>query len=36
MCGFAKQQARRVIDKMRGEGLLKIHNHGKKSYYEKL
>ena len=36
MCGFAKQQARRVIDKMRGEGVLKIHNHGKKSYYEKL
>ena len=36
MCGFAKQQARRVIDKMRGEWLLKIHNHGKKSYYEKL
>ena len=36
MCGFTKQQARGVIDKMRGEGLLKIHNHGKKSYYEKL
>ena len=36
MCGFTKQQARGVIDNMRGEGLLKIHNHGKKSYYEKL
>ena len=36
MCGFTKQQARGVIDKMRGEGLLKIHNHGKKSYHEKL
>ena len=36
MCGFTKQQARGVIDKMRGEALLKIHNHGKKSYYEKL
>lgn len=36
MCGFTKQQARGVIDKMRGERLLKIHNHGKKSYYEKL
>ena len=36
MCGFTKQQARGVIDKMRGEGLLRIHNHGKKSYYEKL
>ena len=36
MCGFTKQQARTVIDKMRNEELLDICRRGKKSYYVKL
>ena len=36
MCGFTKQQARIVTDKMRNEGVLQICKHGNKSYYCKL
>ena len=36
MCGFTKQQARSVIDKMRNEELLDICKRGNKSYYVKL
>lgn len=36
MCGFTKQQARSVTDKMRDEYLLDICKHGNKSYYVKL
>lgn len=36
MCGFTKQQARVVIDKMRKEELLDICKQGKNSYYVKL
>lgn len=36
MCGFTKQQARTVTDKMRNEGLLDICKRGKNSYYVKL
>lgn len=36
MCGFTKQQARSVTDKMRDEDLLDICKHGNKSYYVKL
>ena len=36
MCGFTKQQARTVIDKMRNEKLLDICKRGNKSYYVKL
>lgn len=36
MCGFTKQQARIVIDKMRNEHLIDICKHGKKSYYVKM
>lgn len=36
MCGFTKQQARVVIDKMRKEELLNICKQGKNSYYVKL
>ena len=36
MCGFTKQQARTVIDKMRNEEWLDICRRGKKSYYVKL
>ncbi len=36
MCGFTKQQARVVIDKMRKEELLDICKQGKKSHYIKL
>lgn len=36
MCGFTKQQARIVTDKMRNEGVLQICKHGNKSYYRKL
>ena len=36
MCGFTKQQARTVIDKMRNEELLDICRRGNKSYYVKL
>ena len=36
MCGFTKQQARIVIDKMRNEELLDICKRGNKSYYVKL
>ena len=36
MCGFTKQQARIVIDKMRNEKLLDICKRGNKSYYVKL
>ena len=35
MCGFTKQQARTVIDKMRNEKLLDICKRGNKSYYVK-
>ena len=33
MCGFTKQQARSVIDKMRNEKLIDICRRGNKSYY---
>lgn len=36
MCGFTKQQARTVTDKMRNEGLLEICKRGKNSYYVKI
>ena len=36
MCGFTKQQARSIIDKMRSEGILDICKHGKNSYYVKI
>lgn len=36
MCGFTKQQARVVIDKMRKEEVLNICKQGKNSYYVKL
>lgn len=36
MCGFTKQQARVVIDKMRNEELLDICRRGNKSYYVRL
>lgn len=36
MCGFTKQQARVVIDKMRKENFLDICKRGKKSYYVKI
>ena len=35
MCGFTKQQARIVLDKMRKEELLKLCRHGNKSYHVK-
>ena len=35
MCGFTKQQARGVIDKMRNEGIIFLCKKGKKSYYVK-
>ena len=35
MCGFTKQQARTVIDKMRNEELLDICKRGNRSYYVK-
>lgn len=35
MCGFSKQQARAVIDKMRNENLLKMEGKGKRSRYVK-
>lgn len=34
MCGFTKQQARSVTDKMRKEELIKICKQGSRSYYE--
>ena len=34
-CGFTKQQARGVIDKMRNEGIIFLCKKGKKSYYVK-
>ena len=36
MCGFTKQQARSVIDKMRSEELIDICRKGNKSYYVRL
>lgn len=36
MCGFTKQQARSVIDKMRSEELIDICRQGNKSYYVRL
>lgn len=36
MCGFTKQQARSVIDKMRSEELIGICRRGNKSYYVRL
>lgn len=36
MCGFTKQQARSVIDKMRSEELIDICRRGNKSYYVRL
>lgn len=36
MCGFTKQQARSVIDKMRSEKLMDICRKGNKSYYVRL
>lgn len=36
MCGFTKQQARSVIDKMRSENLIDICRRGNKSYYVRL
>ena len=36
MCGFTKQQARNVTDKMRNEELLGICRKGKNSYYVKI
>lgn len=35
MCGFTKQQARSVLDKMRNEKLIDINKKGNKSYYFK-
>ncbi len=35
LCGYSKQQARRVIDKMRQENLISICKKGKSSYYIK-
>lgn len=35
MCGFSKQQARYLLDKMRDEELIVICKHGRKSYYTK-
>ena len=36
MCGFTKQQARSVVDKMRNEKLIDICRRGNKSYYVRL
>lgn len=36
MCGFTKQQARSVIDKMRSEKLIDICRRGNKSFYVRL
>lgn len=36
LCGFTKQQARTVIDKMRAEKLLELCGQGRNSYYVKL
>ena len=36
MCGFTKQQARSVIDKMRSEELIDICRRGNKSYYVRI
>ena len=36
MCGFTKQQARSVIDKMRSEELINICRRGNNSYYVRM
>lgn len=36
LCGFTKQQARNVIDKMRAEELLELCGQGRNSYYVRL